>query len=575
MKHIPGQHAEVPSNAAGIDAPISAVNAGDRRVLVKCNEQSIYLPVTPTTTPIDIVISAANVLSEKIDTKSSMVLESFKTLGLERPLRRYEHIRDVLNSWDQDDQNYLSIVPSPTGTNDDELDVKKVPTTQPGDTTVHLYHSQKPGSWDKRWITLRADGQMLLSKQKGGDAKNICHMSDFDIYIPTPRQMKRLKPPRKLCFAVKSQQKSAMFLNTTNFVHFFSTKDKALAAAWYKAVQEWRSWYLVNAMGLGQVPKSEPSSSQHHGARDNRLASQQRHSSAASSNHQHIGSFKPLVAENMFERNSALDSRNRTSLPTQTFTASQKPLRNHASPPISFPTKKLTKDATTGAATTRAHGPSLIQNPPAAAPPDPFSSTGLLGRTYSTRQRAHQTTTASTANPIDIPSHPSSSPTTKSSPHKSSPHHHHHQTVKPLIDLQPQYQPPPQHARKGRGLIPSQLPPGGLVDIATSPEVAIPIPPATSWRKLQSSPETGNGNGAGHGNAGQRTMTLRGGERTSPPQDAFTGGLLAKAGEGVGGRGVGRGLKHGVRDAKEPLIVVEAERGFVKGSLLDGVVGKG
>jgi hypothetical protein len=81
---------------------------------------------------------------------------------------------------------------------------------------------------------------------------SICHMSDFDIYIPTQRQLsKRIKPPKKWCFAVKSQQKSAIFLSTANFVHFFATNDKKLAAAWYSAVQGWRSWYLVNVMGKG------------------------------------------------------------------------------------------------------------------------------------------------------------------------------------------------------------------------------------------------------------------------------------------------------------------------------------
>ncbi|KAK5275206.1 hypothetical protein LTR40_013438, partial [Exophiala xenobiotica] len=81
---------------------------------------------------------------------------------------------------------------------------------------------------------------------------NICHLSDFDLYTPTPKQVKQLKPPRKMCFALKSQEKSSMFLDGANFVHFFSTKDQIMAGKWYHEVQSWRSWYLFHMIGKGQ-----------------------------------------------------------------------------------------------------------------------------------------------------------------------------------------------------------------------------------------------------------------------------------------------------------------------------------
>ena len=536
----------------GVDAPISAVNAGERRVLVKCREQSIYLPVIPSTTAVDIMCSAANVLSENIDTKSSMVMESFKQLGLERPLRHYEHVRDILNSWDRDDQNHLSIVPLPTGTNDDELNISKVPTTQPSDISVQIYHSQRPGTWDKRYITLRADGQMLLAKHQGGETKNICHMSDFDIYIPTDRQKKKLKPPRKMCFAVKSQQKSAMFLSTANFVHFFSTKDQSIGGPWYKAVQAWRSWYLVHTMGLGQTTQtSTPVSSQ--------PTPHQRHASAASSNHQYIGSFKPLSAEKMFSR-SSLPSRENANHPRT------RPIKPHTTPPVSFP-RKLTKDATTHAPTTRTRGPSLMQSQPTSPPPDPFAATGLLGRTYSQRHRKTSASNPITTTGTTPPSIPTPPPNANSSSPPSKPH----PAIKPLVDLQPHYREPPQHARKGRGLTPTRLPPGGLVDIATSPEIAIPVPSATTWRKQPAAAAATADSGI------QRTMTMRSRAPIAEPVlEPFTaGGLLARAGEGQGGRAQGKGVRSGWREAREPMIEVGREREYVPGSLLAGMVERG
>ncbi len=277
-----------PDPKPNFDAPVSAVNAGERRVSVKCRDAFITLPIQPSTTVKDILNSASLCMSESIDPKSAVLLESFSQLGLERPLRRYERIRDVMNSWDNDAQNHLFIM----GVNDcaaPGLQVVEVPHQQPFGTTVQIYHSQKPGKWDKRWLKLREDGQITTSKNENSiDSTNICHISDFDLYAPTARQLKKLKPPKKLCYALKSQEKSAMFLSGANFVHFFSTKDKEIADKWYHAVHTWRSWYLVNVLGEGQNRPAEPGYGQH---LDNRPGT----SNSKETLPYVLGSFKSLV----------------------------------------------------------------------------------------------------------------------------------------------------------------------------------------------------------------------------------------------------------------------------------------
>ena len=576
------------------DAPVSAVNAGERRVIVKYEKSVMSIPVTPSTTPTDIIRCVGEQISKSLNPKATVVLESFKQLGLERPLRRYEHVRDVMNSWDNDTQNTLVIIPSPTGGQDIDLDLSSVSSSQPGDTSVNIYHSQKPRHWDKRWVTLRSDGQVLIAKKNGGEASNICHLSDFDIYIPTVSQIStQIRPPRKVCFAVKSQEKSSMFVSTENFVHFFSTSDKALASAWYKAVQEWRSWYLVNVMGEG---KDNPRQS------TNGIASD--------------GKDLSRTALASTELAGLINKEPPSSLELATETLPRRPpTRGRGAPPVSYP-KKLTKDASTGQATTRKRGPSIVQTPAPAPAPEPFASTGLLGRTYTIRQKAQRE--RETSPPNEPPGVAPLYQEEKSTSLRRTSSQHHHQKPKPLVDLTPQYYELPQHARKGRGIMPTTIPPEGLIEMATTPEFALANPPSTTpnrrprtsaggaddnihrTRTIRSSsnnrhPSSSHSHSHSHHHHASTspekpvTAFVEGGllsdsihhshshslhASTSPenPVHAFIeGGLLSDTMHSQGGTGTGRGIMTGSRTAKEPMLDVAEPSEFAKGSLLERV----
>ncbi|MCJ1258026.1 hypothetical protein MMC24_005855 [Lignoscripta atroalba] len=578
----------------GYDAPISAVNAGVRKVMVNCKQSSTFLNITPATTPVDIIRSAADAMSEEINATAMVLIESFKQVGLERPLRSYEHIRDVLNSWDQDDQNFLIIVPSPTGGNDEALDAKKVPVLQPDETSVHMYYSQRPGQWDKRWITLRSDGQVTVAKQKHGEAKNACHMSDFDIYVPTARQLaKKIRPPKKLCFAVKSQQKSSMFLSTINFVHFFATSDESLAASWYKAVQEWRSWYLIHVMGEGQNRPTTVEKSTGELAHKNQtdMISQkprhQRHSSTALAAEE-IGPFKDLQEAKSMEHADAAWPEGRARFLADDISGAKvlhtrtRSTRAIGGPPVSFPTK-LVNAANDGATPKNSPAPRHRQNKPLREQSkEPFAATGVLGRTYSQRPKTrpnHEAGSAAHPRPpleqnsqrtqeCTLPIRPANNEPQALTRASSQLRKH-----KPLVDLTPQYHDLPQHVKKGRGIMPDQIPAGGLVDIATSPEVAIPIPSASTWRR----PGTSNGVGTDT----QRTATIRATDRPllgsteamrKDDEEAFiTGGLVAKVGLSQGDRGQGKGCMTGHREMKCPMLDISEPSTYMPGSLLASV----
>lgn len=578
--------------------------------MVVCKKQHIYLPVTPTTTPLDLLRSAATVLTEPIDVRTAVILESFQKVGLKRPLRNYEHVRDVMNSWDDDKQNDLVILDSvANGINQEELLSTNAPSTKPGPFGCYIHYSSKPGKWSKRYLTLRPDGQLAISKNESAKGEeNLCHLSDFDIYTPTERKFAKIKPPKKICYAVKSQLKSNIYVDESRFVHFFCTNDRATAATFYNNLHGWRSWYLKHVMGEGQKKKS-PETAASGGFKlslgnGDTGASHARNASVGS--HYQLGSFAPLLDLDQFGKDQKEegfkpgwfpDDAPLSKLNSKAMHQRKMSTRTKGPPPLSYTLGTVTKEVTPQS-TNRQN--SLTQST-SSQEEEVFSSGGLLGRTYSHRQRAMQdrdqkpsgpfTEGPSLLNSINFgtPSSANESGLNRRSSVRSS-HHRSSSDIqrsistrakpKPLVDLTPQYREPPQHARKGRGFVPEGGT-GPLVENATSIEEAIKVPSATDWRAR---PSTARAHGT-YGTGGhERTRSLKGrGEALAAyavnnhdniPTDsnnAFTGGgLLARSGFSQGNTPVGHGVMDGSK-ARGPMLDLRENPKFASGSLLAGV----
>ncbi|KAG9233939.1 hypothetical protein BJ875DRAFT_377586 [Amylocarpus encephaloides] len=478
------------------DAPISASNAGERRVLIRCKQSSINLPVDVETTSVDILFSAANIMTQNIVPSTAILLESYTQLGLERRIRRYEHIRDIMNSWDRDTQNAFVVVNSESPQFDTDLEASPVPKEAPDATTVYMYHSQKPGKWNKRYITLLPTGQIYMSKKpfdksSEKDNTNLCHLSDFDIYSSTPSQTRKvLKPPKKHCYAIKSQQKTTMFLDTGNFVHYFSIDDETIANRWYDAVQEWRSWYLVRQRGEGAKKKKRPMASQAEPSRTHRTKISLDESPYT------IGTFSPLLDMDRFD-NPQNEYKDREYDSDEGSQPRQVPfhLRNSVSlSPI--PARRGSK---------RHPPPVSYRLPPEAE--EEFASGGLLGRSYSQRHKAqaqkdrdqpsyqgpfvdgpsllNNTVTSRPERTMSMRStRTAKRPQTSVEPAPGLP--------KPLLDFAPVFKEAPQWDKKGRGHGVKPVAGMPLVENATTPEEALNAltmqPTPTIFRRDQEVP---------------------------------------------------------------------------------------
>ena len=567
-------------------------------------------------------------MTEPINIRTAAILESFQKVGLQRPLRNYEHVRDVMNSWDDDKQNDLTIVDSVVDKiNLQDLLASHAPSEKPGNMGCYIHYSSKPGKWSKRYITLRSDGQLVMAKSdtaKEKDQENICHLSDFDIYTPTERKVAKIKPPKKLCYAVKSQQKSNMFMDESRFVHFFCTNDRSTATLFYKSVHSWRSWYLRHVMGEGQQKNKTPEAkaTNVHSPSRNRAGTAEKGNSPTSHNrnasagsHYQLGSFAPLLDFDQFKTEPKEEAWKPGSFPedeplgkldTRAIYARKMSTRAKAHPPISYNMNTMPDQSTP--ATTRQN--SLTHSASSQPEEETFASTGLLGRSYTQRQRAAQereqereqksteafTGGSSLLNNMNFTGQMPANDTglgRRSSVRSS----HHRRTSsdvqrsasvrvmpKPLVDLRPQYREPPQHARKGKGYVLDGHA-GPLVENATNigfQEDAIKVPPSTDWRSRSTAARPNHGT---YGMGGpERTRTLKGrGEALASyavnnhegapmnNDDAFTGGgLVARAGYPQGYAPVGHGVMDGSK-ARGPMIDVSDNMQFASGSLLASV----
>lgn len=584
----------------------------------------MYFPITPETTPTDLIQSAANVMSENIDVRSSVLMEYFSTVGVQRPLRRYEHVRDVMNSWNDDRANSLLLVPSrAVEVNPAALGASSVPTAKPVECTFLMSYSQKPGSWDKRHITIRTDGQIVMSKNpKDKDALNICHLSDYDIYTPTAKQLsKKIKPPKRICFAIKSQEKTSMFESRSNYVHFFCTNDRAMGESYYDAVQGWRSWYLVNVLGKGKKQPQQPQQTdlKHSPSRAQPPRDQNSHahhpSTSTMASHYQLGSYKPLMDMDQFDKRPISSHSQKNHNPQHQDQISRKlSTRDRSHPPTSYPKAKLAEDEPLINITTNRTSEPLVKSDS-----NDFASDGLLGRSYSTRQRQqaerdeaskspftnglhsdtlnrqtsinrHSSTrrpSAPTAGPIaDLRRNASTRDRNRGSVDlgRSTSVRGAREMPKPLVDLTPTYKPPPQHVKKGRGHYPENVGPGGLVEAATSGEVPlIAVPPQHDWRgrvvaqetmpRSRSRSNVVGAQGRQYSPAGQ-TAAGRGREGSGGDEQAFTGGVFlgsSQHGYGSVGAGAVRGGGTGGRNASggtQPLIDVSEASHYAPGSLL-------
>ncbi|KAK4237981.1 hypothetical protein C8A03DRAFT_44216 [Achaetomium macrosporum] len=586
-------------------------NPQAKSVGVRCRGVTVPVEVTKETTTDDLLLACSQTLEKlkrPINSGACVVIEACLRPGLERRLRRYERVWDVINAWDPDSPNTLIALPDSSDP-DGELRLSSVPNTleEPAGFVLPLYHYQRQGRWSQRYITLKENGQIFASKKRDAkpsdkDVVRLCHLSDFDLYMPTETEMKkRLKPPRRYCYAIRSQERASLFVDSDHYVQFFCTDDPNVARKFRSCVQSWRSWYLVNKkLRLHETQEPALTSpisptdrsgvdysirgrvSMDHGSRGRRsvdlpasaasvrvLQSSREDTSPTASGQSAIPPIAPLTAS-LMDKNAAVfaangllgngyDERRQQALRKETLAKQQ---RGRA--------MSLADDAPF------ADGPSLLNNRATAAPncdarpqtagSDKSQKTPLTRPSspdragwfpsavqHSAEQRSGHPTAPLTRRPSTSSRTPSRAPSTQSQQQQQQ-----HQTRRtgappqqPLIDLTPTFVEPPQWSRENRGhgvRAPQGKP---LVDLATGPA----LPPSTAARfrdaaappkNLVRRPEPGPGPGAGTG-TGTGTTLLQQYDEQQQRTAARGRGNTVTGVSSVSGAGMGLGRRNTVK----------------------------
>lgn len=437
-----------------------------------------------------------------------------------------------------------------------------------------LYYSPKANKWDKRWVTLREDGQIIVAKNEAGkDATNVCHLTDFETYTPTLDWKKRVvRPPKKYCYCVKSQQKSSMFEELTNFIHYFCSNDKQVADSFFSIIQSWRSWYIYNVMGEGQASKSEEKEVKSGPLKDKSDEPQVPRNGNRDSYYA-LGTFNTLELD--FTSFAKEPERPKPRRRSYSFSADDRPLatlgltlpsaqehsrgqhtrqpsvsqrgKNH--PPVAY---KNMHDSSQSNHRTKQSWNSQ-QSGEAA-----FNPKSLLGQTYEERQQLLQASDNVGTSGLNRSMSQRSSRTLHRRNSVDGGSIHHGPKPKPLIDLTPQYREPPQHLKKGKGFKPEHFPEGGLVDaIPDNIEIPFQLPGANEW-KARPTTSSGMQRNATISGGHHRSRSVKGPKRDfSAETEAFTG-LMAKSGPGWGHGDKGRGVLS--NQANGPLIDFRREQ---------------
>lgn len=186
--------------------------------------------------------------------KERILMESWQTLGLQRQIRHFELLSDVVNTWDPENkQCQLRIEKICWGYTN--LPLKDFPMEEPSSgLTQLLYFNKLEKKWTRRWVKLGNGSIRMAKKDKplDKDFTQTIGLDSFDVYyFANPLfPHEKLKCPTKYCFALKSQHQQSLFGKDSVYCHYFAADNEAQMSEWYSLIRDFKSRLIAEKRSI-------------------------------------------------------------------------------------------------------------------------------------------------------------------------------------------------------------------------------------------------------------------------------------------------------------------------------------
>ncbi|GAA6022638.1 hypothetical protein JCM11491_001146 [Sporobolomyces phaffii] len=159
--------------------------------------------------------------------------EVWQSMGLERPVREYELLNDVIKSFDGDSAVFVLRRSTLWPVLSTHARINPV-ARKMGPVQLEV----KKGKWSKRFLELK-DGALSHSKsEKGKDSTTLCQVSNSSVFFVDEPTVLRLKAPKPFVFALKSRLTRANFEEVSQYCNFVSVKSEEELTNWITGITE-------------------------------------------------------------------------------------------------------------------------------------------------------------------------------------------------------------------------------------------------------------------------------------------------------------------------------------------------
>ncbi|KAF9986133.1 hypothetical protein BGZ65_008690 [Modicella reniformis] len=241
-----------------LSAPAAAVPVTQRlvatRIYIQTETDFKSVNLAPNTTALDVLhmLQQRGTFGEPGDSRYHdrwTVFEYSKEFLIERPLRDFEIVLDVIKTWEVDKDNKMICKSFPAR---NELSASEViRLVGPVGLTsfirphgwVHL--ETKKGKWNKRYLHI-TDTAVYHSKDNQFNGESmLCMLRNFDVHAV---QVPRKKAPTKFGFALKSSDSVHMFETPEDdYIHYVCTDSGDSLREWLAGLRAAKGMFMYHA----------------------------------------------------------------------------------------------------------------------------------------------------------------------------------------------------------------------------------------------------------------------------------------------------------------------------------------